>query len=948
MEILERSLKKAFIDKTVPGSAYDPEVIINQPVDKTFLLNTLQNELDNCQDFFFSIAFITKDGLASIKAQLADLHRRGLGGRLLTSTYLSFNQPKVFEDLLNIPNLDVRISNKAGFHAKGYLFSQTTHHSLIVGSSNLTLSALKLNYEWNVKLTSYEHGEIIHQVTHHMEKEWNEASPLSTEWIKQYQMNYEQPVFKSDYHPIELTEEKPAYVVPNKMQRQALDSLEQLRAEGQQKGLIISATGTGKTYLAAFDVLNYKPKKMLFIVHREQILTKAKESFQQIIGGSDSDYGILSGNTREIDANYLFATIQTISKPENYQLFTEDYFDYVLIDEVHKAGAESYLRTLNYFKPNFLLGMTATPERTDNFNIFELFDYNIAYEIRLQDALKENMLCPFHYFGVTDYEKDGMTIHEKIDFNYLIADERVDFLLEKINYYSCSNNQPKGLVFCSSIDEAEELSRRFDERGVPSKFLSGQHSISEREAVISELEAGNLHYIFTVDIFNEGIDIPIVNQVVMLRNTQSSIIFIQQLGRGLRKHPDKDYVTIIDFIGNYQNNYLIPMALSGDMSLNKNNLRKDTYDTHYISGLSAINFEQIAKERISSSIDQVKIDSMTMLRKPYQELKNRLNRIPKLWDFYTQKIVDPVVIATKQKNYYRFLKSMKEDIPVLSELEETYLNFVSDELLVGLRLNELVLINDILDTKKTTYSYDALHQLFMSCEIQHDEQTIASTLNVLSMNFYTGGDKKRFKQATFIDLEGNVTPSFLHVMKNDYFVTHLRDLIRVGIAKYREHIKQLPFTLYQKYRRRDTLRLLNWQEQMVNQNIGGYIYNDADFIIFVTLEKGEDFRGSLVAYEDGFVDSQTIQWFTKAPRTINSPEVRYLQEHGQTANIHFFIKKADDHGSDFYYLGKVKPDVNSMEQVTRATSEGETKSLVKMLLQLEEPVEISLFNFLTK
>lgn len=558
------------------------------------------------------------------------------------------------------------------------------------------------------------------------------------------------------------------------------------------------------------------------------------------------------------------------------------------------------------------------------------------------------MLCPFHYFGVTDYEKDGLTIHEAVDFNYLVADERVDFLLEKINYYSCSNNQPKGLVFCSSVDEAKELAKLFSLRNVPSKSLSGKHTISERETVIKELEHGTLHYIFTVDIFNEGIDIPMINQVIMLRNTQSSIVFIQQLGRGLRKYPDKDYVTIIDFIGNYQNNYLIPMALSGDRSLNKNNLRKDTYDTHYISGLSAINFEQIAKERIFSSIDTVKMDSMNMLRKPYQELKNRLNRIPTLWDFYSQHIVDPFIMATKQKNYYQFLKKMKEDIPELTELEETYLNFVSDELLLGLRLNELVLINELLTTNKVHYSFEELQELFINHQITHDEAIIHSTLNVLSMNFYTGGDKKRFEAAPFIDLDGKVTDSFNQAKQNDYFIFHLRDLIKVGMANYYERITELPFTIYQKYRRRDTLRLLNWSEQMVNQNIGGYVYNETDFIIFVTLEKGENFQGSLVAYEDSFLDNQTIQWFTKAPRTITSPEVRYLKEHGQTKNIHFFIKKADDHGSDFYYLGKVKPDISTMEQVTHTTAEGQTKSLVKMLLHLEQPVEISLFNFLTK
>jgi superfamily II DNA or RNA helicase len=324
------------------------------------------------------------------------------------------------------------------------------------------------------------------------------------------------------------------------------------------------------------------------------------ESFKKIIGGPASDYGILSGNSKNLDAKYLFATIQTISKDIYQEELGKDAFDYILIDEVHKAGATSYIKTIDYFNPEFLLGMTATPERTDGFNIFELFDYNLAYEIRLQEALEEDLLCPFHYFGVTDYEKDGFSINETADLKYLVTDERIDFLINKINYYGCYGNKPKGLVFCSRKEEAKELSALFNRKGIPSSYLSGDHDIEERETEIGRLENGQISYIFTVDIFNEGIDIPKINQIIMLRNTESSIIFIQQLGRGLRKDASKEFVTVIDFIGNYKNNYMIPMALSGDNSNNKSNLRRDTIDVSYISGLSAINFEQIAKEKIFS------------------------------------------------------------------------------------------------------------------------------------------------------------------------------------------------------------------------------------------------------------------------------------------------------------------------------------------------------------
>ena len=273
--------------------------------------------------------------------------------------------------------------------------------------------------------------------------------------------------------------------------------------------------------------------------------------------------------------------------------------------------------------------MTATPERTDNFNIYELFDYNIAYEIRLQAALEEDMLCPFHYFGVTDYEKDGETIDDATELQNLVSHERVQHIIEKINYYGFSGDKVRGLMFCSSKEEAHSLSAALNNEGLKTIALTGDNSQEEREEAIRKLNSSELEYILTVDIFNEGIDIPFLNQIVMLRQTQSSIIFIQQLGRGLRKHDSKDYVTIIDFIGNYKNNYLIPIALSGDQSMNKDNVRRKTVNTDYIQGVSTINFEEIAKKRIFDAIDNTNLSTLKILKDSlYSEVKNRLGRIP--------------------------------------------------------------------------------------------------------------------------------------------------------------------------------------------------------------------------------------------------------------------------------------------------------------------------------
>lgn len=366
-DILEQSLKKAFVDHKVEASLYDPKFIINDTKNKQFMLNVLQNELDSCEEFFFSVAFLTQAGLAALKTKLADLHTQGIRGKIVTSIYLAFNQPAVFEDLLKIPNIEVRISKQQGFHSKGYLFKQQGFHSFIIGSSNLTMSALKINYEWNVRLTSYEHGQMLQEIQVHMEQEWQEAQRLTHEWIRNYKKTYQPMTFSREISEVQetgLTEAEMSYstIRPNKMQKMALNNLKELRATGAKKGLIISATGTGKTYLSAFDVLQAKPKRVLFVVHREQILNKAKSDYQRIIGGNKEDFGILSGNKKEINANYLFATIQTISKDLVLQQFAKDHFDYILIDEVHKAGAQSYHRVLDYFQPDFLLGMTATPE----------------------------------------------------------------------------------------------------------------------------------------------------------------------------------------------------------------------------------------------------------------------------------------------------------------------------------------------------------------------------------------------------------------------------------------------------------------------------------------------------------------------------------------------------------------------------------------------------------
>lgn len=972
-ELLKKALFKGFIDKNSEGSNLDPKFIVNQPDKKDFFLNVLQEEISHCQTFTFSVAFVTQDGLNSLKAQLSDLADQGISGRLLTSTYLGFNDPYVFESLLKIPNLEVRISQKNGFHSKGYLFDHGEYQSFAIGSSNLTMNALKLNYEWNILLTSKDHGEVLSDIQNHLETEWQQALPLTRQWIETYQETYTSAVEKAKVDVDLLMEPQPpvaeSYIVPNKMQKIAMKNLAELRETGARKGLVISATGTGKTYLAGFDVAQVRPKHLLFIVHREQILNKAKESFQKILGGPASDYGILSGTSKDTDAKYLFATIQSISRDRYLQAFARDAFDYILIDEVHKAGAASYLKVIDYFEPDFLLGMTATPERTDNFNIFELFDYNVAYEIRLQEALEEDLLCPFHYFGVTDFEKDGEVITETTDLQYLVNSERVDFLLEKIDYYGCSRNDPKALVFCSRKEEAKELCQLFQARGIPAEYLTGDHSVEHREAVVSQLENGDIHYIFTVDIFNEGIDIPRINQVIMLRNTESSIIFIQQLGRGLRKDPSKDFVTVIDFIGNYQNNYMIPMALSGDISRNKNNLRKDTFDTTYITGLSSVNFEAVAKERIYKSIDAAKMDDMRTLRDIFKNLKNRLNRVPYLQDYLTSGVVDPSIIATKNTSYYDFLVKLKENEGNISPEANKQLMFISRELLPGTRRHELFLLQTLLT--KSQVSLAEFRQLAKNHGLLSDDETLSSVLRTLDLTFFTGGIKKSYEGAELVALQqdsqtGSVerihrSPGFERALQNKYYVFLLNDLLATALMKADDYVREQPLSLYKKYRRRDVLRLLNWQEQMVDQNIGGYTYKNGKFVIFMRVHKGENFTGAQMAYEDAILDPQHILYYTKSPRSITSPESKILlraagedepiaggdaDERNQEWQFYMFAQKNNDEGTDFYYLGQVTPISGTIQPHMKPTQDGTKRSVVSAEFLLADTLDSKFFAYL--
>ena len=953
---IEDSLHKGFIDQTKPVSAqFKPKLLTNKSHEN--VLSTLLQELKTCQTFTFSVAFITDGGLATLKTMLYDLKLKGIKGRILTSTFLNFNQPKMFTELLKLENVEVRLTGVKGFHAKGYIFEHKAYYSLIVGSSNLTDSALKANYEWNVFLTSLEDGEVIQHFKNQFEGAWNEAIPLTEEWISNYKQNYElQPFIKqTTTNAFELNVQyltnalaDSLAIQPNKMQTAALEQLNSLRVTGAKKGMIISATGTGKTYLSAFDVRNFAPKKMLFVVHREQILKKALQDYRKILGGLEDDFSILSGNSKDTKAKYLFATVQTLSSERYLQQFAKDEFDYILIDEVHRAGASTYQAVLNYFEPTFLLGMTATPERTDNYNIYELFDYNIAYEIRLQAALEEDMLCPFHYFGVTDYEKDGETIDDASELQNLVSHERVQHIIEKIDYYGFSGDKVRGLMFCSSKNEAHSLSSALNKEGLKTIALTGDTTQSDREEAIRKLNTSELQYILTVDIFNEGIDIPFLNQIVMLRQTQSSIIFIQQLGRGLRKHDSKEYVTIIDFIGNYKNNYLIPIALSGDQSMNKDNVRRKTVNTDYIQGISTINFEEIAKKRIFDAINNTNLSTLKILKDTYSEVKNRLGRIPTMHDFIAQNSLDPELMVGYADNYYTFLLKMKEELASLTDYELAVLTMLSKEILNGKRIHEVLLAESLLESDSITKEeYITLLKEFGT---YYDEETINSVENMFSLNFHVTNDKKKFGLKPIIELKNNqyqFNEELQSSLRDPFYKAFIEDIVKCARINNVQYNPTHPLTLYKKYSRRDVCRLLNWAKDD-SSTIYGYRTKHGTCPIFVTYHKKEELDSS-VAYGDEFLSPELFRWFTRSKLTLESNEVKTIlaaKERG--IDIHLFTKKDDGEGYDFYYMGTTTIAENSPKEEKMYDKNQKQIPVVTMNMVLEQPVQYDIYHYLVE
>ena len=937
-DILIDSIKTSLIDRNMESIlSYQHKLISNR---EEKIISLIRRELESCDEFIISVAFITFGGVTMILEQLKDLEQRDVKGKVLTGDYLTFTQPKALKKLLEFKNIELKILSDEKFHAKGYFFRKGDIWTMIVGSSNLTQTALTVNFEWNLKINSLKDGKIATEILNNFYNVFNKIPALDMDSLLEYERVYNLTKEYTKKKKQEIREYKE--ITPNIMQKQALENLNNLR-NYERKGLLISATGTGKTYLSAFDVRNANPKRVLFIAHRKTILRKAKETYENIL----RDKKIVIYGEEDIDeADVVFAMIQTLSKENHMTKFSPDYFDYIVVDEVHHGGAKSYQSVLNYFIPKFLLGMTATPERGDNFDIYKLFDNNIAYEIRLHDALKEELLSPFHYFGISDIEIDGELINEKSGIKKLTADARVNHIIEKSRFYGYSGDKIHGLIFVSRIDEALLLEEKFQERGVKAIALTGDDSDEKRERSIAQLENGEIEYIITVDIFNEGVDIPCVNQVILLRPTESSIVYIQQLGRGLRKYPDKEYVVILDFIGNYEKNFLIPIAVSQNSNYDKDYMKRFIMNgTDMIPGQSSIIFEEIVKERIFENINRTNFSTKKNIEKDFILLEKQLGRVPMLYDFFEKNMIEPSVILKYKKTYDEVLRILKprEEFPTLDSRESNYLTFLSSFFTPAKRVHEMVILQELLNKERV--NIEAIGKILEErYSLYNQEESIENGVKHLAKEIFVSlSTAKEFlpiveRYEDDIVLSGDFKKSYEGKL---YFKNLIDDLIRYNLAYVEKNYKQREeetILRYKEYSKQEAFWYLNLDFNNGYQVSGYTVFEEQrKVILFITLDDTPPFT----QYDNKFYDNRRFTWYSKNQRCLSRNGK--LTAEGKIAENYYiletFIKKKS--GENFYYIGKVKEVLNPKEIVNYKGN-----SVVEYELLLKDEIEENLYNYL--
>ena len=944
LSYVEENIGKKFevplrIDKTVSFNGRLNELIINEKAKFMNFFVHLKNELMTCKKFYFIVSFIKYSGIQLLISTLDELEALGIKGEIITSVYLNITDPKALSKLLSYKNIKVKIYNNSNesFHTKAYLFEKKKYHTCIIGSSNISQSALYSAEEWNVKLTDNDFFDIYNQSFNQFQKLWNsnEAIGLTEDFIGKYEEYKEKnkPQNTFDYRKIQTEKKK---FIPNSMQIEILEKLKNTRESGNNRGLVVAATGTGKTYLAAMDVKeffkNRKNSSFLFIAHREELLDNAIRVFSDILHIEKENFGRIFSGNKEVGHNMIFASIQSLRNC--YKDFISDKFNYIIVDEFHHASASSYEKIIHYFKPEFLLGLTATPERMDGKDILALCDYNLVGEMGMRKAMEKDLIVPFHYFGVNDITVDYEKIpyrngkyDEEILLNDLSVSIRTDYIVEKMEKFGYDGKYMSGIAFCQNIKHALYMKNEFLRKGYKSELLTSKTNLTERSKILESFRNKEIEILCVVDILNEGIDIPDINLLLFLRPTLSSTVFIQQIGRGLRKAAGKDFVTIIDFIGNHKKDYLITKVFSDEIH-NKSFLYekkekiieqiKNQFSN--IPGASYIELDRICQERIIDKIEKINFNSRNILKEMYNEFKNDIGKSPEefleISDFDSN-IELFVELVTKVGSFYEaqvqfendnFIKYYRMKNPktdLLAYMEKkirlcepfTYLTvkFFLKSKYEGQNLRNKYINSEILLSEYKKYfsikdefkNFYLLERIFN--ELIEDE--------ILEADLYGYKISKKY-EAIFYEEDKN-------------FEKRLSDLINLGLNEFRkndiEEFNDNVLITHKEYKRIDLQILLDSKVPKGTWR-AGYANTEKDICLFITNDKSHIMQENL-KYDNSLHSDEIIQWISQ-PKTYHSSSVgqMFIKHREKNMKVHIFARKYafmnGNKTNPFIYLGQ--------------------------------------------
>ena len=887
----------------------------------TKFIDKLKKSIDCCASFCFSVSFIKKAGLKLVSPNIEAALARGAKGKIITTTYQNFTdidslvffnelQQKYkdsFECRLDKECFRDKSGNTVGFHSKGYIFEYSDHRELLVGSSNITVYALLKNIEWDVSIIDGNDDDTCDLAMQEFEYLWKKTIPLTKEIIEDYKSHLMYSIERWDMdYDVANSETKPNY-----MQRKALKELNRIRMMGSERALVVAAAGSGKTYLAAFDAFNFSPKRLLYIVHEGSILMKSFESFQKVFG-SDRSYGIYNKDYKDYDADFVFSTNITMS--DSLELFEKHDFDYIIVDECHHATATTYKKIINYFEPEFLLGITATPERMDEEDVFGLFNQNVPYELRLREAIINKLVVPFRYYGIRDELIEyGLEATKGHKFVEQFSDEKhCEFISKMIEEHRTPGQKLKALAFCRDIAHATRMADAMGDY-YNTRYLTGKNSVGERVRAYKDLQDDNtdLEILFTVDILNEGVDIPGVNMVLFLRPTESQTIFIQQLGRGLRNYEGKEYVTVLDFIGNdYKRSVQIAFAL-GSLSENfvvEKNLVSELVKNDYKSlGLEEygveIHIDELSKKEINDFINQVNFNTKRYLQQDYENFKKYISssRYPEHVDYLNNdyapdliKFMQSKIGAKKSFSYYGFLKAIDEDdIPAFSDSQEGFIKYISDMLPI-VRPYEYLIVQKLIDNVGIVNISEL--QRFVSAQVSgFSQKAFEHAINyMLKREWFVTSDDDLILDAALFDTE---------------FEEYIRDLLNYGLGKYDIEYGEKPndelFHLWSSYRKTQVAQL---QLRDPGDIMTGTKILDSVIYAYVTVLKNDNIKESL-DYDDGYIDQDTFQW-----ESVANVSARELEQLKSSKEMHIFVRKIENEDGitlPFTYIGKGVPYYSS-------------------------------------